>query len=405
MLLVPLLLLSSSITCSCSDLFENNQQVFASNMTKTKRPQPSPLDTFDNHFASATRYGERWQSSLLPALKAESRHAALYNRYAPLEDFRRVVGPSDSLQRVQFPSAEGDIQADNLLCFTRKQDYESDVVTLPAAEKASNGLLTHSSLDAASVLAIHILQVVPGDNVLDLCATPGGNSVTLAQSIWPYLYPDSSMPPMMGAKKGALHSNELDPNRNRRLAENLAQYLPASVVSSGQQKTIRVDGTKGIRDLPLGPGGYDKVLVNAPSSDERRIVQAQAKAAQGRTSNELASWNPSSSKHMAEVQVKLLITALKAARVGGRVVYSTRSIAKEENDGAVEKAISLIEKEAKKGALLWTAEVEHLNDEVETRLKTNWAEKTAKGWTVLPDHASGGKWGPLYFCVLTKKST
>jgi hypothetical protein len=141
------------------------------------------------------------------------------------------------------------------------------------------------------------------------------------------------------------------------------------------------------------------------SSDERQIVQAHEKASQGRTSAELANWNPSSSKHMAEVQVQLLMTALRAVRVGGRVVYSTRSISREENDGVVEKAITLLGKEAKKGSLLWTAEVEQLDGEVERRLEADWAEKTAKGWAVLPDNASGGKWGPLYFSVLTKKST
>jgi 16S rRNA C967 or C1407 C5-methylase (RsmB/RsmF family) len=404
MLLVSLLILSSSIVCSSSDLSENSQQVFASNMTKTKRPQPAPLDTFENHFASAARYGERWHQTLYPAMKGESRYTALYNRYAPIADFHRVVGPADSLERVHFPSAADDIQADNLLCFTRKQDHESNAATLPAAEKASNGILTHEKLDAASLLAIHILQVVPGDNVLDLCAIPSGNSVALAQPIWPYLYPDSTMPPLIGAKKGSLHSNELDPNRNRRLAETLTQYLPVSVISSGQQKVIRVDGTKGVRELPLGSGGYDKVLVDVPSSNERLIVQAQEKASQGRTSSELTNWNPSSSKHMAEVQVQLLMTALRAVRVGGRVVYSTRSISREENDGVVEKAIMLLGKEAKKGSLLWTAEVEKLDGEVERRLEADWAEKTAKGWAVLPDNASGGKWGPLYFSVLTKKS-
>jgi 16S rRNA C967 or C1407 C5-methylase (RsmB/RsmF family) len=403
MLLVSLLILSSSIVCSSSDLSENSQQVFASNMTKTKRPQAPPFETFENHFASAARYGERWHQTLYPAMKGQSRYAALYNRYAPLEDFHRAVGPADSLERVHFPSAADDIQADNLLCFTRKQDHESKAANLSAAEKASNGLLTHEKLDAAS-LAIHILQVVPGDNVLDLCATPGGNSVALAQPIWPYLYPDSTTPPLIGAKKGSLHSNELDPNRNRRLAETLTQYLPASVISSGQQKVIRVDGTKGVRELPLGSGGYDKVLIDAPSSDERQIVQAQEKASQGRTSAELANWNPSSSKHMAEVQVQLLMTALRAVRAGGRVVYSTHSISREENDGVVEKAITLLGKEAKKGSLLWTAEVEKLDGEVERRLEADWAEKTAKGWAVLPDNASGGKWGPLYLSVLTKKS-
>jgi 16S rRNA C967 or C1407 C5-methylase (RsmB/RsmF family) len=395
--LLLLLLLSLSTVSNCRNIFEHNQQVFAPNMSNTEHPQSSSQGAFEHRFA--TQYGQRWHSTLLPALKSEPRHAALYNRYAPLEEFHRVVGPSNSLQRVRFPSAEGDIQADNLLCFTRKQDYESNAATIPAAEKASKDILTHSTVDAASILAIHILQVVPGDNVLDLCAGQGGNSIILAQPIWPSLYPDSTTPPMMGAKKGALHANGLESEYN------LAHYMPTSVVGTAQLMSSHLDGTKGARYFPLGPGGYDKVLVNAPSSDERNVVQAQAKAIPGQNSRELRTWDVSSSKVAAEVQAKLLVTALKAVRVGGRVVYSTRSISEEENDGVVEKALALIEEQAKKGDLLWTAEVEHLDGEVERRLVAEWAEKTAKGWAVLPDHVGGGKWGPLYFSVLTKKST
>lgn len=403
MLLLLPLLFSLSTVGNCRNIFEHNQQVFTTNMTNTEDLRSSSQGAFEDRFA--TQYGQRWNSTLLPALKAENRHAALYNRYAPLEDFHRIVGPPDSLQRVHFPSAAGDIQADNLLCFTRKQDYETRAATIPTAKKASNGLLTHYKVDAALILAIHILQVVPGDNVLDLCAGQGANSVTLAQPIWPSLYPDSTVPPLMGAKKGALHSNELEHHTDSRLAETLAHSLPASLISAALQKVIHVDATKGAKDLPLGPGGYDKVLVHAPSSDERRVVQAQAKVIPGQNSRELRNWDISSSKNMAEVQVKLLVTALKAVRIGGRVVYSTRSLSKEENDDVVEKALALIEEEAKKRDLLWTAEVEHLDGEVERRLEADWAEKTAKGWAVLPDHPGGGKWGPLYFSILTKKSS
>jgi hypothetical protein len=391
------LLLSLSTVSHCRNIFEHNQQVFAPNMTNTDHPQSSSQGAFEDRFA--TQYGQRWHSTLLPALKSEPRHAALYNRYAPLEDFHRIVGPPDSLRRVRFPSAEGDIQADNLLCFTRKQDYESNAATIPDAERPSNGPLTHSKVDAASVLAIHILQVVPGDNVLDLYAGKGENAITLAQSIWPSLYSDSATPPMMGAKKGALHCNGLDSEYN------LVLYMPVGVIHTAQLMFSYLDGTKGARHLYLGRGGYDKVLVDAPSSDERRVVQAQAKAVPGQKSRELANWDVVSSKHMVETQVKLLVTALQAVRVGGRVVYSTRSISEEENDGVVEKALALIETEAKKDDFPWTVEVEHLDGEVERRLVADWAEKTARGWAVLPDHAGGGNWGPLYFSVLTKKSS
>lgn len=332
MLLELFILLISSIVCTCSNLPELNQQVFIIDMTETK-PQ--------------------------------HRQAALYNRYAPLEEFHHVVGSPESLERVQLPSAEGDIQADNLLCFVRKQNPKSDA-TPP--KQASNGLLTHLNIDAASVLAIHILQVVPGDNVLDLSASQNANSIVLTQSIWPYLQPDSPTPPLIGAKKGTLHSIELGPvNGDHRLADTLAQYLPSSVINSGQLNVIRADHINDASELPLGLGGYDKILVGA-----------------------------------TEKPVDLLMTALGAVRIGGRVVYSARSKSADQNDNVVERAMTQIESKAKNGALSWTVEVEHLDTEVAQQLESDWAAKTAKGWAVSPDHAKGG-WGPLYFSVLTKK--
>lgn len=396
-MLLVLLLFPLSTVSNCRNIFEHDQQVFASNMTPTEDLRTSSQGAFEDRFA--TQYGERWHSTLLPALKAEPRQAALYNRYAPLEDFHRIVGPPDSLQRVHLPSSEGDIQADNLHCFTRKQDHGSDTAPISPVSKNPRSILPHSLVDVASVLAIHILQVVPGDNVLDLCAGEGGNSITLAQPIWPSLYHNSTTPPMMGAKKGILQPNNLESEYN------LIQNMPVGVMHSKHVWVSHLDGTKGARRLPLGTGGYDKVLLDAPSSDERSVVRAQAKAPPGQNSRELRNWDVSSSKNMAEVQVKLLMTALQAVRFGGRVVYSTRSISDEENDGVVETVIALIEEKAKKGDLLWTAEVEQLDGEVERRLVADWAEKTGKGWAVLPDHPGGGKWGPLYFSVLTKKSS
>ena len=84
------------------------------------------------------------------------------------------------------------------------------------------------------------------------------------------------------------------------------------------------------------------------------------------------------------------------------MLYATCSISREENDGVVEKAILQAEKERKKGGIAWAVEVEGLGEEIERALEDGWAERTGKGWIALPDHKGNGKWGPLYFCILTK---
>lgn len=370
-------------------------------MTKTKRPQASQLDAFQSHFSSAGRFGEeRWQQYLYSALMEPTRYTALYNRYVPIADFYRAVRAPESLDRLTFPSASNDPQSSNLVCFVRKGDESSTPFPQPA--KASNGLQTHWNLDAASVLAIHILSPAPGDSVLDLCASPGGKSLALAQSIWPHLQPDYPGPPLPPAKKGALHSNEFDKPRQRRLAENLGLYLPQSLATSSQQKVLNLDGTKGAQLFPLGAGGYDKVLVDAPCSSERHILHAQGSRASNQpVPPELVRWTPTAAKRMAEIQAQLLFTALKAVRVGGRVLYATCSISREENEGVIEKMLTVLGKERAKDSIRWGMEIVRLGGEVAKGLDVFGAERTeGGGWIVLPDR--GGGWGPLFFTLIEK---
>jgi 16S rRNA C967 or C1407 C5-methylase (RsmB/RsmF family) len=278
-------------------------------------------------------------------------------------------------------------------------------------------LQSHWNLDAASVLIAHLLAVQPGDNVLDLCAAPGGKSISLAQSIWPHLHPDDSQAKLKAVQSkssqiGTLHSNEADPPRQRRLADNLQAYLPKTLFDTQRISTLRVDGTSPKAHYELvvktsdGTVNYDKVLVDAPCSSERHIIHAHVNARLGgREAPEMANWRPGSSKRLAETQLKLLVTGLRVAKVGATIVYATCSIEPTENDGVIEKMLSQIEKERKKG-VKWSVRLGFGagdgNAVLEAELEKHWAEKTKHGWIVLPDHPSGGRWGPLFFAILTK---
>ena len=64
---------------------------------------------------------------------------------------------------------------------------------------------------------------------------------------------------------------------------------------------MRLDGTEtnAVQNLPLGPGGYDKILLDAPCSSERHVIHAHAKAKQGgRVADEMVSWRSGHSKPM-----------------------------------------------------------------------------------------------------------
>ncbi|KXT02944.1 hypothetical protein AC578_10594 [Pseudocercospora eumusae] len=399
-------------------------------MTKTHRKAGTSSDeSFNRHYAAI--WGEeRWQNSLLPALQKPTRYACLLNRYSSLEAAKQCVSDADadadaelaSLPLPQIESKNPSHLPPN--CFVKYTKPTSDSQTLlpssqpfPAPEPPGEQLQTHWNLDAASLLVAHLLDVRHAENVLDLCAAPGGKSIALSQNIWQHLHVDDSPAKQRAIQQcplraGTLHSNEADAPRQRRLAANLHGYLPKALFDARNVTALRVDGTNPKAEYELrvktasGTVGYDKVLVDAPCSSERHIIQAHIKAkAGGRVADEMANWRPGLSKRLAETQLKLLMAGLKAARLGGTVMYATCSIEPTENDSVIEKMLSQVEKERKKGAK-WSVKVgfnEGHGDEVlEAQLIQDWAEKTKHGWIVLPDHSSGSNWGPLFFAVLTK---
>jgi 16S rRNA C967 or C1407 C5-methylase (RsmB/RsmF family) len=298
---------------------------------------------FHNHYSSI--WGEeRWHDALLPALLTPTRHAALINTFAQDETI------SKELDGEQIPS---------LPCLQR-----SDGV-FPPPRKTPSGLLSHYILDAASVLVATLLDVHPDHSVLDLCAAPGGKSIVIAQS-----------------RPASLHSNEPDTSRNKRLAANLKSYLPADFPS----KVIRLDGSDKRAIFPLSQ--YDRILIDAPCSSERHILHKHATNA---TALEMMNWKASHTKTLARTQIALLSNALRLIKPGGRIVYATCSLSPEENDEVIGRC------QAKFDFDIVDAEI----DEGGLDLLS---EKTNFGRIVLPDHPGGGRWGPLYFCVINPKA-
>jgi 16S rRNA C967 or C1407 C5-methylase (RsmB/RsmF family) len=370
-------------------------------LTKAQKKQAQAAEDAFNR-AYAVKFGEeRWQQSLYPALQAPTRYATLLNRFA-VADLAKVFTQEQvaKIQAIRFPGDAGTSNPDLKPLMAYQWDASEAEATFPPPQlDASTGLMTHWNLDAASLLVIRILDPQPGDKVFDLCAAPGGKSVALSQFLRPDTY-DSAVPTWGG---GCLHSNEVNAGRNRRLASNLQSYLPEALFKTGEAKVLKLDGTESfsVQTLPHGPGGYDKVLLDAPCSSERHVIHAHTKAKQsGRAADEMTSWRSGHSKKMAKTQVALLMTALKVVRVGGRILYATCSLSDDENDGVIERAMELVQKERKKLGIKWTLSVR--SSDLGARGLEDWAEPTTHGWLVLPDHPSGGKWGPLFFALLEK---
>ncbi|NXA36551.1 NSUN3 protein, partial [Eudromia elegans] len=176
----------------------------------------------------------------------------------------------------------------------------------PAQKHQPGKLKDYYLLNAASLLPVLALDLQDGEEVLDLCAAPGGKSVAILQC----------------ASPGHFHCNEYDGLRARWLKETLESFIPAPL-----NKSITVSQLDGRQIGDLNPELYDKVLVDAPCSNDRSwlfssdIHQATLRLMQR--------------KELSSLQLQLLRSAVKALRPGGSLVYSTCTLSKAENSDVI----------------------------------------------------------------------
>jgi 16S rRNA (cytosine967-C5)-methyltransferase len=155
--------------------------------------------------------------------------------------------------------------------------------------------------DEASQLVPFAVHALPGERVLDLCASPGGKTLAMAADMHDI---------------GRIVASDVRPRRLTLLGDTV-KHAGACCVT-----VVRVPpaGT-----LPFAPV-FDAVLVDAPCSG-RGTIRRDPDIRWRRREEELAA--------LASDQLALLMRAADSVRPGGRIVYATCSSEPEENDGVV----------------------------------------------------------------------
>ena len=211
-------------------------------------------------------------------------------------------------------------------------------------------------MDQASIRAAEALNVQAGDEVLDLCAAPGGKALILLEAL---------------KNRGSLIANELSFARRKRLEEVMRMHVPSE--SREHFKITGFDGNQfGLKRAEC----FDRVLLDAPCSSERHLLADDA---------EMKDWKISRTKQLAQRQYSLICSAMLALRKGGVLVYSTCSISPLENDGVIERLLE------RKGDQIRVDESDALLGNL---------EKTRFGYQIFPDRAGGA--GPIYVSRLVK---
>lgn len=172
-----------------------------------------------------------------------------------------------------------------------------------ADEKPGKSIYFHAGLfyvqEPSAMCAAPLLDAKPGERVLDLCSAPGGKGTQLAAA-------------MRGA--GILVLNEKIPSRAEVLSENVERMGIANAV-------VLCADPAALEERFCGY--FDKILVDAPCSGEG-MMRKEAAA--------LAEWSEENVKMCAGRQRKILESAAKMLRPGGRLVYSTCTFSEEEDE-------------------------------------------------------------------------
>lgn len=166
------------------------------------------------------------------------------------------------------------------------------------------GTALYTVQDEAAQLACLKLDPKPGERVLDACSAPGGKTTYLAELM---------------NNQGKVDAWDIHPHRVK-LVEDAAKKLGITIISTSVKDAM--DYSTGLN------GKYDRVLLDVPCSG-LGVIRKKPDIKWTRQIEDIES--------LVEIQARILDTCCEYVRTGGRLVYSTCTILKQENEEQVEK--------------------------------------------------------------------
>ena len=156
--------------------------------------------------------------------------------------------------------------------------------------------------DEASQLVAQLLEAKPGDRVLDLCAAPGGKTTMIADRAG-----DRAL--VVAADRSATRMETVVATARLHQLEGIRPVL----LDAAEQ-------------LPFRRETFDRVLVDAPCSGTGTLRR-----------NPEIRWrlSPDDIPVLAAQQKRILRNAIEIVKPGGRLVYSTCSVEREENEEVI----------------------------------------------------------------------
>jgi NOL1/NOP2/sun family putative RNA methylase len=147
-----------------------------------------------------------------------------------------------------------------------------------------------------------MLDIEPGDRVLDLCAAPGGKSTQAAAKL---------------QGEGVIVSNDISASRCKALLKNIEVCGVKNAVITNETPEKLASRFEGY---------FNKIIVDAPCSGEGMFRKDDGA---------VRSWDTHKSEMCCELQRDILKNAAKMLTTGGVIAYSTCTFAPEEDEGMI----------------------------------------------------------------------
>ena len=157
--------------------------------------------------------------------------------------------------------------------------------------------------EISSMLPMLALKPEAGNYVLDLCASPGSKTTQAAA---------------MMENRGFIMANEISMGRIGILNSNLERCGVMNSIVTRKEGFALCERLKKKSNLR-----FDKILVDAPCSGEGTLRKSP---------KTFQMWNINMIRKIAKTQRKLAVAAFGLLKVGGVMIYSTCTLAPEENE-------------------------------------------------------------------------
>lgn len=201
------------------------------------------------------------------------------------------------------------ISRNELIPILREEGFDVEASEIvPEAIVCYQGNLAHSESyklgflsiqDESSMLVAHALGASKNDVVLDTCAAPGGKTTHIAE----------------GLTTGQVYALDLHEHKIK-LIQDQAHRLGLRNIKT------KAEDSRNVQEI-FNKEGFDRILVDAPCSG-LGVLRRKPDVKYTKTKDDISN--------LSTIQSQLLDAAAPLLKPGGRLIYSTCTVDREEND-------------------------------------------------------------------------